>query len=199
MKKLMVIACSVVLLLGMAGGASAASKNGGGGSGVSIDGTLSLATDPTESMFGLTDLTLGIGLGLSADISQDSSKTGKLQFRGDFIYYDWDVDAYFFDVSYERVPLFLGVRYFFPMDNGSVGVFVEGGLEISFDKVEVPFYNPFFGLFGKVEDDETNLGITPGIGIEVPIQDNLYFGSNLRFHFISDSYASLGVTLGYRF
>ena len=52
-------------------------------------------------------------------------------------------------------------------------------------------------MFGKVSESDTNLGITPGVGILFPISNQFYIGGNLNWHIISDDYFTLGVTIGF--
>jgi hypothetical protein len=190
MKKVFVIVftAAMIFILNI-GSAFAAHEQG-----MMIDGSLSLATETVSG----SGTTVGLGAGLSMDISDRvhlSDKKAKLQLRGDINYYNWDYDVFGINLSVTRVPIFVGGRYFLPIQGSSkVDVYVEGGLELSFDNVEtaVPF-------FGKVSESDINLGVTPGVGIEIPLQNSLVLGANARYHLISDSYMTLGVSLGYRF
>jgi opacity protein-like surface antigen len=196
MKKFLIVAVAALLFMGLGAGSASAQ-------GMQIDGTLSIATDPTDGFFGFSDWALGFGVGMSMDLPQQGRGAGKLQIRGDLNWYNWDVSGYGFgDFEYERIPVFVGVRYFIPMQSkGDVDLYVEGGAELSFDKVEVgiPALGPLGFVIVKDEVSDTNFGITPGIGIEIPMANNLVFGANARFHLITDSYLSLGATFGVKF
>jgi opacity protein-like surface antigen len=189
MKRSIVIAIATVLLAASAGSAIAAQGKGG----VMIDGTLSLASEPTSG-FGTT---VGLGVGASMDITDKiklSDKNAKIQLRGDLSYYDWDNTEFGFDVSYRRIIAFGGGRYFFPMGGrGTVAPYLEAGLELSYDRVEVATF------FGKASATEIALGLAGGAGLEIPLADNLVLGFNGRLHLITDSFLTLGASLGVKF
>jgi opacity protein-like surface antigen len=191
MKKVFAIVFTAAMILTLNIGSAFAAH----AQGVTIDGSLSLATETVSG----SGTTAGIGVGLSMDISDRvhlSDKRAKLQLRGDITYYNWDYDVLGINLSVTRVPVFVGGRYFLPIqDNSKVDVYVEGGLELSFDNVETALP---FGI-GKVSSSDINLGVTPGVGIEFPLQSNLVLGANARYHLISDSYMTFAVSLGYRF
>jgi opacity protein-like surface antigen len=191
MKKVLVIFFASVMISGLAVGSAFAAHE----QGMMIDGSLSLATETVSG----SGTTVGLGAGLSVDISDRvhlSDKKAKLQLRGDINYYNWDYDVFGINLSVTRVPVFVGGRYFLPIQGSSkVDVYVEGGLELSFDNVETALP---FGI-GKVSSSDINLGVTPGVGIEFPLQNNLVLGANARYHLITDSYMTLAVSLGYRF
>src|SRR3990172_10303706 len=190
MKKFIVIAIEAVLMAAGAGSAIAAQDKGG----VMIDGTLSIATEPAGS-FGTT---VGLGVGASVDFPDRmklSDKNAKIQLRGDLTYYEWDDTQLGIDVSYRRIIAFGGGRYFLPMGGrGGVAPYLEGGVELSYDRAEVAA--PFFG---KVSATEINLGLAGGAGLELPLAANLVLGFNGRLHLIADSFITLGASLGVKF
>lgn len=189
MKRFAIIAVALLMIAAGAGSAAAAE----GKSGASVDGTLSIATEPAGS-FGST---IGIGVGASIDITDRmklSDKNAKIQLRGDLTYYEWDDTQFGFDVSYQRIIAFGGGRYFIPMGGRSgVAPYLEGGLELSYDEAEVASF------FGKVSATEINLGLAGGAGLELPLADNLVLGFNGRLHLIADSFITLGASLGVKF
>lgn len=204
MKRTVVLVLALVLL--MAGSAFAqqrgksasksASKSAGGD--MVVDGMLSLATEPVDG-FGMA---IGFGVGFSKDITREAKmRQGKLMARGDLNYYSWSQDTFGVEVTLSRMPIFLGGRYYIPMQGQSnMDVYAEGGLEISFDKAEACLPSFFPGqppICGSASD--TNIGITPGAGIEFPINNNMTVGANARLHLITDSYLTIGATLGYKF
>ncbi len=164
-----------------------------------VDGMLSVGSDPVSG-FGTA---VGIGAGIGFDLS-DSLRvsSGKLFGRADINYFNWSDTEFGTSLNYTRVPIFLGGRYYVPMSGSPVDIFLEAGLEISFDSVEtaVPIFAPPF--FGAVKQSENNLnvGISPGIGIEVPISNNgLFVGADARWHLITDSYFTFSFVLGKKF
>ncbi len=190
MRRILGIAVAVCLVTVFSGNAFAAGKSGRNG--MALDGTLSIGTEPAS---GFGD-TLGLGFGMSLDLTRDLGvTTGKLMGRADITYYQWDASEFGVDVSYTRVPIFLGGRFYLPMESRTpFDIYLEGGLEFSFDKAEanVPF-------LGKRSESELHIGITPGAGIELPLSDTLYVGGSIRLHMITDSYLSVAATIGTKF
>jgi opacity protein-like surface antigen len=189
MKKLVIAITALVIMAVGSGNAFAAQK-----SGMQIDGSLSFATD-IYTGYGAT---FGLGVGMSADISDRmhlSDKRAKLQLRGDINYYSSDETLMGMSLSAKRMPVFVGGRYFIPMQSKSnMDLYVEGGVEVSFDKIEsgIPF-------FGKISVSETNIGVAPGVGIEFPLGDNLVLGLNARYHLVSGSYLTGAASIGVKF
>jgi opacity protein-like surface antigen len=189
MKNFIVIAIATVLMAAGAGNAIAAPDKGG----VMIDGTLSLASEPAGG-FGTT---IGLGVGASVDFTDKmklSDKNAKVHLRGDLSYYEWDDTVFGFDVSYRRIIAFGGGRYFFPMGGrGAVAPYLEAGLELSYDRAEVATF------FGEASATEIALGVAGGAGLEFSLSDNLVLGVNGRLHLITDSFLTLGASLGVKF
>jgi opacity protein-like surface antigen len=179
MKKVLFLVCLAALLVGP-GSAFA--------EGITLDVGGILGTEPAEGLG--TDI--GFTVGGSYDISE------ALQVRVDVSYISWDDEAtavvpVFGTVTAKteltRIPIFLGVRYNLP---AKVTVFFEGGLEVSLDDYEVSLSNALIGTI-SVDESETNIGITPGVGVSYLISDTVLIGANARYHIISDAYFSLGV------
>jgi hypothetical protein len=192
-----IVAMLMVALLGANAFAAKAASSGGGAK-TEVDGMLSIATDPGAASYGSFGTTLGLGVGVGFDLS-DSLKpsSGKIFGRADINYFSWDESVWGISASYTRVPIFVGGRYYIPASGSNVAVFVEAGLEFSFDKQEIPL--PFFfGITSSTSD--LNIGITPGAGIEVPIsKDGLFIGGDARWHIITNDYFTLSLVLGKKF
>ncbi len=178
----------VIMLLGLVLASGTAFAAGSAGSGVSIDLSGNYASEP-ESGF---DGTFGPELGCNIDLSRafGTSKGLELQGRASLSYYSWDADFFGDNLEIRRIPLFVGGRILTSV-SPQVKLYGQLGLELSFDKVEME--TPFFG---KVSDDETNLGITPGIGVIVPVSNQFYIGGNASWHIIDSDYFTIGVTVG---
>ncbi len=163
-----------------------------------IDGMLSIATEPAGG-FGET---IGLGVGMGFDLSDTlKPSSGKIFGRVDINYFNWDESVFGVDVEYTRIPIFVGGRYYIPTHDAKIDIFVEAGLEFSFDKAEAAVVEPFppFNTVRASESD-LNIGITPGIGIEVPISnDGLFVGGDARWHMITDDYFTLSFVIGKKF
>jgi opacity protein-like surface antigen len=192
MKKILLISLAVFLL-----GYGLAFAEEGKSSVFSLDGAIGLGTEP-ESGFGSA---FAVRFGVSQDFlkvfkkAKRSKHTENLQLRADLSYLKWEQDISGIDVSYRRIPIFFGGRYIFPTKLADAfSIYVEGGLEISLDKAEavVPPTT-------SVSESETNIGITPGVGIMYPFNEKLSAGLDLRGHFISDNYWTWMLSLNYNF
>ncbi len=196
MKRGILVIVAVLMATLLCGNAFAAKA--GAGYKTAVDGMLSVASEP-ESGFGDT---VGVGVGVSFDLSSTlKPSSGKIFGRADINYFSWDASEFGIDVTFTRVPIFLGGRYYIPTSGSNIDVFVEAGLEFSFDKAEavVPAFPPFFGAVKSSESD-FNIGITPGVGIEVPISnDGWYIGGDARWHIIENDYFTLSFVFGKRF
>ena len=188
MKKVLLIAVLALSTAFIAGPAFAAAGSN------TIDGSLLFATEPV----GGYDPTIGIGVGVLVDLAgraNMSSKDIKLGVRGDMSYFSWDGDFYGVDVSYWRLMFFGGPRLTFQVGGKSnIAPYLEGGLELGYGKAEVAA--PFFG---KQSSTEIDLGLAGGGGIDFALAKNVKLGVNGRLHLISDSFLTLGVTLGVAF
>jgi len=187
MKSYLVIAFIVMALVG-AGQAFAAT------SGVTLDGSLVFGSAP----IGGYDSTVGIGFGALVDMSgrmKTSSKDMKLGVRGDVTYFNCGGNSYGVDVSYKRLVFFGGPRLTFqPGGKGNITPYVEGGLELGYGDSEV-----FVPGFGRSSTTDINLGLAGGGGVDFALAKNVKLGVNARLHLITDSFLTLGVTLGVAF
>jgi hypothetical protein len=158
------------------------------------------------------DVGTGFGLGVGwntpfTNIFQASTASGaadNLMIRADLSYFSWEGDTTvpFISIDEEitRIPLFLGVRYFVSADNiktKGLGIYAEIGIELSFDDMEVKTSNTFLGTSTKDSDDEINLGVPIGAGIQYYISEKLYLGFNARLHIISGSYFTVLGSIGF--
>jgi len=101
------------------------------------------------------------------------------------------------EIMHRRIPVFFGARYYTP-----INVYVEGGFEISYDKAESTYTGPLYGIYGygsSASNEKTSFGISPGMGIEIPIGDNFLAGLHARYHLMINPYSTFGATVGYRF
>jgi hypothetical protein len=130
-----------------------------------------VATEPAGNLGATAGFTAGFGYEIVDD----------LQLRGDISYYRWTDGGFDFD----RVPLVIGARKYFPTPLRELKAFGQGGLEISFDDTSFK--------------DETNAGVALGGGVEYGIAPHFSIGSDIRFHFIKDWYTTIGFGLGYHF
>jgi opacity protein-like surface antigen len=184
MKKIILVVLTAFLIITT--GTAAFARQGE----VEVDGALSLGTGPSDF-----DSAVGFNFGVGFMI-QDNPQ---LQIRGDLSYYDFDASMFGVDVSYTRMPIAVSARIYIPVQN-NIKVFGQGGLELSFDEAEVAVpWITFGGPFGitpisttmKQKVDETNIGITPGGGIEFMVNPQFGLFAMARWHIISDNYFDL--------
>jgi hypothetical protein len=188
--RIMIVTLLAALLCSSAFAATASS-----GYKTEVDGMLSVGSDPVGGFGTAVGIGAGVGFDLSGSLKPSS---GKLFGRVDINYFNWDETVFGTSLNYTRVPIFLGGRYYVPMSGSPVDIFLEAGLEISFDSVDtaVPIFFPAF----KTTQNDLNVGISPGIGIEVPISNNgLFVGADARWHLITDSYFTFSFVLGKKF
>ncbi len=190
MKKVVIAFFALALACGTAFAAGSPA-----GSGASADLSLNYASDPGSGFDGTVGLELGANMDLNRlGINLSTSKGVDLQGRVSLSYYNFEDDRFFgADLEYRRIPLFVGGRVVAPVAP-SLKVYGQLGLELSFDRVEV--YVP--GV-GKHSDSDVNLGLTPGVGLIVPLSSQFYLGANLNWHIIEDDYFTLGVGAGINF
>lgn len=182
MKKVLLV-CLAVLLLG-AGSAFA--------EGLTIDIAGVYGTEPSDSELGGA---FGGRIGASYDLE---SVMPNLQARADLTYLKYSDELDFgiakVDISYTRIPIFLGARYAMPME--PVTLFGELGIEISMDEAEAG--TTVLGTVITASASETHFGITPGVGVAYNASEAVSVGANVRYHAITDPYISAGVFVGYK-
>jgi hypothetical protein len=191
------IMVAVVAMVALLYGNAFAAKASSSSNKTEVDGMLSLASDPVSG-FGTT---LGLGAGIGFDLTDRlKPSTGKLFGRADINYFSWDESMWGVTLNYTKIPIFVGGRYYVPTSGSNVDIFVEAGLEFSFDKAEVAVPSFFFPGVLKSSESSLHIGITPGAGIEIPISnDGLFIGGDARWHMITDDYFTLSLVLGKKF
>ena len=188
MKRFALISLAALIVCGMTATAFAKSAGSSSSQDVEVDGSLAVASAPASGFDTGFGVTFGFGMMLP-QISKD------LQGRVELSYYEWNATDYGDDVTYRRVPVDIGGRFYLPTNSGNLKVFVQGMLEISFDTVEVSNF-PFPGTSSQ---SDTHLGFVPGAGIELNINPSLSFVADARWHLITDDYFSLQAGLAYHF
>jgi hypothetical protein len=184
MKRFILIALAALVLCSMTTTAFAKSPS----QDVEVDGSLAIASAPASGFDTGFGVTFGVGMMLP-QINRD------LQGRIELSYFEWSATEFGVDVTYTRVPIAAGGRFFLPTQSGNLKVFVQGMLELSFDKVEVSNF-PFPGT---ASESETHLGLVPGAGIELKINPSLSFVADARWHLITDDYVTLQAGLAAHF
>ncbi len=115
-----------------------------------------------------------------------------LQARIDLSYYDFSTDFMGYDLSYTRIPLTISARYYFPI-NDRLAAFAQAGIETSFDSFE-----SYEGV-NKHTENEVNLGISPGGGIEFSVLPDVSIFALGRIHIITDNYFSMQFGAAFHF
>jgi opacity protein-like surface antigen len=143
---------------------------------IEVDGALLFASGPDnfDSGFGLN---FGAGYALG-------SIDKNLQARIDVGFLKFSRDFYGLSLDYRRIPITIGARYYFPLDN-RLKLFAQAGIETSFDDKDS------FTGFGKQSKSELNVGITPGGGVDFSINSAVSVFALGDVHLISDGYFSL--------
>lgn len=167
--------------------------------GLTIDGTVTRASDPYSGSSSGFGSATGYGIGVSKYLN-DMSEGVLIAARVDINYYKWSNSDRYLEWSFERLPVFGGLRICWK--SGSMQIYGEGGLELSFDKWESSYTGPLYGILSPGQHStysERRLGLIPGVGAEIPIFDNVLIGLNARYHLIENPYSTLGISIGYRF
>jgi len=165
---------------------------------ISLDFAGTYATEPASG-FGAT---LGRGMGGDVGWTLFSKGSGtradnyrkNIKFRADIHYYTWDDTVAGVDIEYNRIPLFVGGRYFFPvssMNKAGWEVFGEAGLEVSLDEEEAVVAGQ------RVSNDDTKGGVSIGGGIRYNFTDKVFGGISGRHHIISNDYTTLDFLIGF--
>jgi Outer membrane protein beta-barrel domain len=188
MKKFALIALAALIVCSITATAFAKSAGSSSSQNVEVDGSLVLASAPASGFDTGFGVTFGFGMMLP-QINKD------LQGRIELSYVEWSATELGVDVTYKRVPVDIGGRFYLPTQSGNLKVFVQGMLEVSFDRVEVSNF-PFSGT---ASESETHLGLVPGGGIELKINPSLSFIADARWHLITDDYVTLQAGLAYHF
>ncbi len=188
MKRFTLITLAALIVCSVAATAFAKSAGSSSSQDVEVDGSLAVASAPASGFDTGWGVTFGFGTMLP-QIHKD------LQGRIELSYFEWSASEFGVDVTYKRVPVDIGGRFFLPTQSGNLKVFVQGMLEVSFDEVEVSNF-PFAGTSSE---SETHVGFVPGAGIELKINPTLGFVADVRWHIINDDYVTLQAGLAYHF
>src|SRR5512135_1365845 len=173
MKRFALITLAALIAWSITATAFAKSTGSSSSQNVEVDGSLAVASAPASGFDTGIGVTFGFGMMLP-QINKD------FQGRVELSYYEWSATEFGVDVTYQRVPIDIGGRFFLPTQSGNLKVFVQGMLEVSFDTVEVSNF-PFPGT---TSESETHLGFVPGVGIELKINPSLSFVADARWHLI---------------
>lgn len=145
-----------------------------------LDFSLDVAGEPANEL----DTTVGFTFGGGYEFMNE------WQVRGDISYYNWDEDVPFFgDVEYTRIPVAVSVRKYFALPPQGLTIFGQAGLELSFDDIEV----------GPFSDDEVNLGLPIGAGVDYSLTREFSVNAMFKHHFVEDSYTTLNFGVSYHF
>lgn len=164
-----------------------------------LDAALGIGTEPAARL----GSTFGLRVGYQDEFlklfpnASDNEFTQALLFRADVSYFSWKKDFSGAKLKYRRLPVFVGGRYFIPVDLGGAALFSDGGVEVSFDSADVCVSG--IGC-GSASASDINAGVAAGIGVEVPLDESLTLGADLRWHLVSDNYFTLmgfvGIPIG---
>ena len=188
MKRFALITLAALIICSITATAFAKSAGSSSSQNVEVDGSLAIASAPASGFDTGFGVTFGFGMMLP-QINKD------LQGRVELSYYEWSATQFDVDVTYKRVPVDIGGRFYLPTQSGNLKVFVQGMLEVSFDTLEVSNF-PFSGT---TSESDTHLGLVPGAGIELKINPSLSFVADARWHLITDDYLTLQAGLAYHF
>jgi len=183
MKKIVIITAAVLLALSTGTQAFAKSEQMGN---AEVDASLVWASAPTSDF----DSTIGLDIGAGVMLPQIDKN---LQGRVDITFLSFDGSFFGTNLTYSRVPITVSGRYYIPAQQ-TVKVYGQGGLELSFDKVDTAVFPGF-----KASESSINLGLVGGVGIDVAISPQLSFVADARLHLITDYYLTLQGGLALKF
>lgn len=174
----------IFLGLALVSGTALAQDAAPAGSGISVDLSVNYASEPRGGF----DDTFGLAVGGNLDLTKSFSAPQNIEIQGraSLGYYNWDDDVAGVELEYRRIPLFLGGRVLTPVAP-QLKLYGQLGLEVSFDKRE------FLGG----SDSDVHVGLTPSVGLIVPLTNQFYVGADLGWHIVKDDYVTLGVAVGF--
>lgn len=186
MKRLTCITLSLLMVATLASTAFAAKGD------KELDLGIGFATAPYNE----GDLGWGLNFGGGYEFHQISaSRNDTLQLRGDIGYNSWSGDGPGYELDFNRLPVSAGCRYYYPIRQvKNLRVFGQASLELSFDSIDEVGIN-----FFKDSDDEVNLGLTPGVGVEYLLNNEMFVHAEMKEHLISDPYFTMHGGIGVRF
>jgi opacity protein-like surface antigen len=181
-----VLAC-ILLFMTTAGFAQAGTASTDAGD-FSIDGSFGFATGP-----GSFDQGFGVNFGAGYMLKGIDKN---LQVRVDLSFFEFEYDYWgagtAYDLSYTRVPLTIGARYYFPIME-RLRAYAQAGIETSYDSFD------YYANGEKHSKNEVNIGVAPGGGAEYFVLPKLSVFGLARWHIISDGYFSMQFGAAYHF
>ena len=154
----------------------------------SIDGSFGVASGP-----GSFDQGFGVNFGAGYMLKGIDRN---LQARVDLSFFEFEYDYGWgggtYDLTYTRVPLTVGARYYFPILE-RLRAFAQAGLETSFDSFD------YYDNGAKQSKNEVNFGVSAGGGAEFFFNRNASAFALGRVHMIADSYFSMQFGAAYHF
>lgn len=136
--------------------------------------------------------TASYGNGTGASLGNEWKLDETLAFRTDISYIPFGAEG-----NYTRAPLGIGLKLYFPYAERFRGSFQLGG-EVSFDSWEYVYTVPGFGS-KKIQENKTRFGVTPALGTEFDLNNDISVFFDVREHFIEDKYDSVSLGLKYRY
>lgn len=129
----------------------------------------------------------GVGIGYNVD--------EYIQLRADVSYFKWKDAATVcrsgcstFSLHLQDIPIFLGGRFFLPLDPFVAGVRLFGELGLSANLMKAEFSND---SGGGLSDSKLKIGIVPGIGVDFRVAPSVSIGLNGRYHVLSKGVGEL--------
>lgn len=148
-----------------------------------VEASLNYGTEAFGGLGGQIGVSGGFGYGLNRN----------LEARADLSYYRSARNQDDTNVAGSRVPLDLGVRYYYPLGDidKNLSAYGQGALEVSFDDWGPGAYRP--------TRSETRVGVVIGGGAEYALDPHFGAVAHLQYHVIEDGYFSTGVGVAYHF
>jgi opacity protein-like surface antigen len=149
----------------------------------SVEASLNYGTEAFDGLGRQIGVSAGFGYGLNRN----------LEARADLSYYRSSTNELDTNVAGSRVPLDLGVRYYYPLGDidRNLSAYGQGAVEFSFDDWRPGAYRP--------TRTETRVGVLLGAGAEYALDPHFAALLRLQYHIIEDSYLSTGIGMAYHF
>jgi opacity protein-like surface antigen len=162
---------------------------------VSVEGSIGvgIGTDGEDVDLGTAG---GGGAGVGYEVADD------LQARVDVSIYEWDENesstpgsgsTTFTGEELRNVEIFLGGRYLLRnvTNDANLTPYVELGLTVNFLRAEKQVVVQGSGSVDTTTEQDTKIGVVPGIGIEYMATSNWGIGTGLQYHFMADEVGDL--------
>jgi opacity protein-like surface antigen len=149
----------------------------------SVEASLNYGTEAFGGLGGQIGVSTGFGYGLSRN----------LEARADLSYYRSAINQDEYNVSGTRIPIDLGVRYYYPLSqiDRNLTAYGQGAVEISFDDWVPSEYSS--------SRTETRFGVVLGGGAEYALAPHYGALLQLQYHVVKNSYLSTGIGMAYHF